>query len=52
MNDFKAELYVALAQLERTISRRLLRFYQRKLADQLFETRQQVERRIRETNLE
>jgi hypothetical protein len=50
LNDFKAALYVALANLERLISRRLLRFYQRKLADGLFETRQQKESEIRETN--
>jgi hypothetical protein len=50
LNDFKAELYVALAKLEQIISRRLLHFYQRRLANELLESRQRSVRNIRETN--
>ncbi len=51
LNDFKAELHIAIANLERLISRRLLRFYQRRGADDLFQTRQRMIERIRKTNV-
>ena len=50
LNDFKVALHDARAQLELIIQRTLLNFYQRRLARQLFESRQRKVREIRETN--
>lgn len=49
LNNFKAELYGALASVERIISRSFLHFHERKLANQLLEDRHKVVLRIRGT---